>query len=659
MKRERGFVLILMLCFVGFSWLSTSLIYFQGSVFNAGITGMGSSNGGVYIFIGGPGDIYIHSPENITYNFSQGNIYWINLSVSASFGADSWKYTLYDLRHDEIVYEEIEFIPNETFSAVRWSNRMTVYANDSGGQWHNASVIFYVHVNDSAPVLGEISDTIYVCETDRLDYYFNATDLDEDDLMFDISPKDPFYVIKTGRVNRTTERARIFSGDLDKEDIGNHPETVSVSDGLYADSKDVNITVIEINNPPEMENIGVQTVWIYGEGSTFYEQVVASDVEDGGQDSGNLIFNISFLDGEELFNITQNGTMEFTPNESQIGIYDIQVCVGDTGIDNISPNISLCNQDGEPAAVCQNFSLTVTNMNRPPTITEYYREELNFSAMGTDSLYFNITEYDPDWTVPDAYWFVDGVLREYDSGSLFDEFNYRFGCGVSGNHVVKAEVTDGALNDSVEWNVNVWNVPCSVSISSGGGGGGGAVCFPEWVCGEWYVCQNAEKGLNIGLLSGEDYRLIKDYCLGYQWGGDACGFQIKDCLDINNCNSIEDKPSEFQACHYVENPSCWDGVKNCHDGKCELLVDCGGPCPPCPTCSDGIQNQGEGGIDCGGPCPWLCPVEKLPVKTNYFALILLILLIILLVMVIILLREIFKYRVRIMKHKLRERRRWG
>ena len=29
--------------------------------------------------------------------------------------------------------------------------------------------------------------------------------------------------------------------------------------------------------------------------------------------------------------------------------------------------------------------------------------------------------------------------------------------------------------------------------------------------------------------------------------------------------------------------------------------------PPCPTCSDGIQNQGETGVDCGGLCP-ACPL---------------------------------------------------
>ncbi len=49
-------------------------------------------------------------------------------------------------------------------------------------------------------------------------------------------------------------------------------------------------------------------------------------------------------------------------------------------------------------------------------------------------------------------------------------------------------------------------------------------------------------------------------------------------------------------------PSCSDGIQN----QGETGIDCGGPCPACPTCNDGIQNQGETGIDCGGPCP-ACP----------------------------------------------------
>ena len=46
-------------------------------------------------------------------------------------------------------------------------------------------------------------------------------------------------------------------------------------------------------------------------------------------------------------------------------------------------------------------------------------------------------------------------------------------------------------------------------------------------------------------------------------------------------------------------PSCTDGIQN----QGETAIDCGGPCTgACPTCSDGIRNQGEASIDCGGPC---------------------------------------------------------
>ena len=73
----------------------------------------------------------------------------------------------------------------------------------------------------------------------------------------------------------------------------------------------------------------------------------------------------------------------------------------------------------------------------------------------------------------------------------------------------------------------------------------------------------------------------------------------------------------MQVCYFTEDPSCADGITNCHGGGCELLVDCGGPCAPCATCSDGKKNQGESGIDCGGPCPYLCAEEQ-PLKTSMF-----------------------------------------
>ena len=65
-------------------------------------------------------------------------------------------------------------------------------------------------------------------------------------------------------------------------------------------------------------------------------------------------------------------------------------------------------------------------------------------------------------------------------------------------------------------------------------------------------------------------------------------------------------------------PSCFDGIVNCHDGSCEEGVDCGGPCDPCMSCEDGIQNQGEEGVDCGGPCE-PCPITTTIAPTTTVA----------------------------------------
>ncbi len=47
-------------------------------------------------------------------------------------------------------------------------------------------------------------------------------------------------------------------------------------------------------------------------------------------------------------------------------------------------------------------------------------------------------------------------------------------------------------------------------------------------------------------------------------------------------------------------------------------MDCGGPCSALcpPTCSDGIQNQGETEIDCGGPCSACQQSPQRPVITS-------------------------------------------
>ncbi len=146
-----------------------------------------------------------------------------------------------------------------------------------------------------------------------------------------------------------------------------------------------------------------------------------------------------------------------------------------------------------------------------------------------------------------------------------------------GNRTVKFYAHDpsGAITESNIVYLFVIDVPEPPPPSGGGGGGGGTriICEELWECTEWGKCLPS-------------------------------GIQIRKCIDLAECGTEFRKPFESRPCEYVG--TCLDLIKNCHDNSCETGVDCGGPCPPCPTCFDGIQNQGEEGIDCGGPCRLVC-----------------------------------------------------
>ncbi|MFA4960616.1 MAG: hypothetical protein WC548_03030 [Candidatus Pacearchaeota archaeon] len=640
------------------------LVNFFFVVYSFSITGKATS-GNVNISIEDGSRIVIHSPLNETYNFEPGE-YPIDLNVSSNIAYTEWRYSLYDLRHGTTPVSEFSFTPNSSLNASRWENKLKVQARTATGNWASKEVIFYVNVSNTAPVIGDIDDEIFSCEGTVLEYFFNGSDVDEDTLLSDISPKNPFYTSFLGKSGNYISLFKIFSGTLNKNHIGTRTEMVSVndfySDSCCVDSTTTNITVIEINNPPRLSGIGAQTVWVTGDDSNFYHQMDANDIEDGNSFDGRLRFNISFLNDEDLFSIDNYyGIMDYNPLPSHIGVYSVRVCVEDRGISFVHENISLCFPRGNwRESACDDFTITVTDENRPPEIT-YYVPSGNFSSEGTNISSFYVETYDPDGTIPDIDWYVDNQLKEHNENMSFDNFSYIFGCDVSGNHTIKIIATDGLLNATHEWNISVRIVACAPEASTGGGGGGGGgvskYCFESWVCPDWEVCQNLEKSFDINGISEEDYYYSKEICAQEKYNISSCGFQIRACSDINNCtNPIFKipKPFEYQICHYTENPNCNDKIKNCHDGRCELLVDCGGPCGPCPTCSDKIRNQGELGVDCGGPCPFKCETE-FPFQFNWLFIILIIVLIIVLIFIILKIRNIYKYKAPLSKEEKRSR----
>jgi len=484
---------------------------------------------------------------------------------------------------------------------------------------------------NSAPRIEELDEEIILCESTALSLIFNATDIDGDILTTGISPSGPFFA-KPISSDIPITQIEIFSGNLTKEQANKvYEKTIFISDGIFVDSKEITFTVLETNNPPKIENPGVQTISLE-DSTTQYKKVLAIDIESGNQDSGNITFNITSPLGLNL-TIDEFGTIVFSAESSSIGSHEIEVCAIDSGVENIDQKIGFCGQ-GLPASTCKTFSLLVVETNTAPTISFSNSSNPDPTVIGTDATTFEVFKFDPEEVIPDALWYVDNILKEIDSGNVKDKFTYSFGCGVGGKHTIKVKVTDGLLSDTVSWNLDIVEVACPEGLASSEKIGG-LFCEEKWGCYDWGICQNAASSLESGVLPNTDYQQIQQQCSENNWPEEVCGLQVRSCSDTNDCMAQNEKPLEISACYFSFQPSCSDNLQNCHEDECEFLADCGGPCEPCSACSDGIKNHGEEEVDCGGPCFEQCPGKILSSSEKRVKQIIILVVLLLLIVVVV------------------------
>ncbi|MFH0831565.1 MAG: hypothetical protein V1886_01730 [archaeon] len=532
--------------------------------------------------------------------------YWINYTRNFNLTED----ILFTVNLSSFVVEpnneSINFTHNST-SAIFPSFDFNIYglinfsANDSDVGFHSMNITVrdernaanssgfnftVLNVND-APLLGIIPD-MQTCEDANFLYQAAATD---EDLLIPVRYRTEslhfydntaLFVINenTGQIDFTPNslQANVYS------------IRVYVSDEEASDFKDFALNIISTNDAPVMQHIGAKTVYI---NSSLNYTAYASDEEDG-DTPGALRFNSTFTSGTTFFTINAaTGNINFSANATINGTYAVRICVTDLGF-TAPANISFCNQTAAPKNACENVSFTITLENHAPNITSYYPENRIQSITEGESITFNATAEDEDGTTPSILWYKNDIFILANSTYTFSTSS-----GAAGAYNVTALATDGLLNDTVVWNVTVNSAPIVSTAVSGGGGGGGGGCTEQWICTDWSLCQNASTPDSIAIL-GNIYETVISNCSSLLSG--ECGFQTRSCFDKANCRSTSKQPKEMQVCAFTLLPDCYDSILNCHDGMCEVLPDCGGPCKPCTTCSDGIQNQGEDWIDCGGPC---------------------------------------------------------
>ncbi|MBU1988158.1 MAG: hypothetical protein KKD94_01600, partial [Nanoarchaeota archaeon] len=353
MKKE-GLIFLFSCCFVVLSLLLILSLVVADSITGEVITGetitgeaiLGNSN--VSINVVASINITVDSPKNITYEFNSADEIAIELNVSADSTPDVWWFTLTNLEVEPYVVlnDSVIFTPNITIHPGVGSHSVVVYANSSFNVTFSETVLFYTQITNSAPEIQGVDDEIFVCENTALLYYFNITDVDGGDITADISPKNPFFISPTSYSGSVTRKITLYSPVLSKSDVrgrtnGTYEEEISATDGSSSDVKMTNITIIEVNNEPVVENIVTRTIWTVSDNRTFYEIVDVNDEEDGNQNSGNLSFNLTFLNGvEPFFNISNFGVMNFTANETYLGpdnssrVYNFSLCVIDRALES-------------------------------------------------------------------------------------------------------------------------------------------------------------------------------------------------------------------------------------------------------------------------------------------------------------------------------------
>jgi hypothetical protein len=393
-------------------------------------------------------------------------------------------------------------------------------------------------------------DQVFYCKVNATDVDYNGS-FTFTSTFINGTPIPSFTISTSGIINFTPS----------SEDTGNYTIVITADDNYHCENSfgdgDLYLEVIGNNTMPRI-NLSNCSSTIY-QNQNFRCKVNVTDPDV----TGNFTYNISFILMQKTFSVSddapfitiENGIINFTPNNSFVGEYKVNITVGDNKRYRNSNNSAV-------------YNFTIINVNDAPV--------------------FN-------GPIPNQSWQQDTVLITFDLDSYFsdldlDALTYRkslpnnIEVTIDENNVVTFTPIPGWAGSEFitffafdPYNANVssndillivYPIAQQMTTQPGGGSGGAggiSKCIPEWYCNEWEVC-------------------LKE------------AYQIRMCTDLHSCGTQVNKPNVTQACNYIA--TCYDGIK---DGT-ETGVDCGGLCLPCPSCSDRIKNQGEFDIDCGGPC---------------------------------------------------------
>jgi len=172
------------------------------------------------------------------------------------------------------------------------------------------------------------------------------------------------------------------------------------------------------------------------ENNQYFYQLEVNDPE------GDSLTYLLVLSPEGMSIDSENGLISWRPANNQVGIHQVIVEISD-----------------DKHNVTQSFEIEVFNVNNPPQIFSYFPIDLDVRVNEGDSIKFEVQAHDIDLNTTLSFqWFLNGklVLDSTDSGDgSKSSWIYSAGHGDCSQKIVKALVSDGELQDYVQWNITI------------------------------------------------------------------------------------------------------------------------------------------------------------------------------------------------------------
>ncbi|MEM2139328.1 MAG: hypothetical protein QXM96_04220, partial [Candidatus Woesearchaeota archaeon] len=350
---------------------------------------------------------------------------------------------------------EINFTPNETHIGKTFSYKVNV--SDKYGLFDEKILIITI-LNNSIPFFNQSLPNIYAKEDLLYTLKINASDLEDKNVSFYINTT-LFNISNQGLINFTPTCL----------DVGNYSVLIKIFDSFGAENS--TIINVSINMSPDMPFIStLQNITLF-EDEIFSTYLIASDDDLTCNQFDNLIFNYSFINGNEtnftLFNLeNQNNSGNYksllTLQAKDKGNFLINFSVQDLYNYKSSMlwNISVINRSNVP--IINNitpFGSPYTNFSSSwKPVSDFSGSYTTINISENMTIYFNHNTTDLDNDNLNFTW-----LKNNNFLNNSKNISYYFDFDSSGNHNITLIVSDirnnkTANNVSFSWNINVKNL---------------------------------------------------------------------------------------------------------------------------------------------------------------------------------------------------------